>query len=299
MTVEHRTDTDTWDPGTGVGATATLVAAARAVAAASPDALIDDPLARPLVHAVGVAELSRWADGDVDDEDPDVQWVLRGFVDLMAVRTRFFDDFLHEATEAGIRQVVNLASGLDARSYRMDWPGGTRIFELDQASVIGFKTTTLADLGVDSSAELHAIAVDLRQDWPAALRANGFDAQAPTVWLIEGLLPFLRPDAQDRLLDAVSELSVSGSRLGAEMFVPPSRELMAPVTRRWQSGGFSVQPRDLVYDEDRTDVTVYLNAHGWSATTTTMRTLLARHGLSHRADDPLFTNNSYYTATRI
>lgn len=299
MTLEQRTDTDTWDPGTSVGATATLVAAARAAAAASPDALIDDPLAKPLVHAVGVAELSRWADGDIDDEDPDVQWVLRGFVDLMAVRTRFFDDFLQDATDAGIRQVVNLASGLDARSYRMAWPAGTRIFELDQAPVIGFKTSTLADLGVDTSAELHAVPIDLRQDWPAALRANGFDAQQPTVWLIEGLLPFLRPDAQDRLLDAVTELSVAGSRLGAEIFVPPSRELMEPVTRRWQSSGFSVQPQDLVYDEDRSDVTVYLNAHGWSATTTTMRTLLARHGLSRRADDPLFTNNSYYTATRI
>src|SRR5690625_123146 len=165
--------------------------------------------------------------------------------------------------------------------------------------MIGFKPTTLSDLVDDSIPDLHATAVDLRQDWPAALRANGFDAQQPTVWLIEGLLPFLRPDAQDRLLDAVTELSVSGSRLGAEMFVPPSRELMEPVTRRWQSSGFSVQPQDLVYDEDRTDVTVYLNAHGWSAATTTMRTLLARHGLSRRAEDPLFTNNSYYTATRI
>ena len=40
-----------------------------------------------------------------------------------------------------------LASGLDARAYRLPWPAGTTVFEIDQARVIEFKTATLADLG--------------------------------------------------------------------------------------------------------------------------------------------------------
>ena len=123
----------------------------------------------------------------------------------IAVRTRYFDDFFAEATAAGIRQAVILASGLDTRAYRLDWPDGTVVYEIDQPQVIEFKTRTLADLGAAPSADRRTVGIDLRDDWPAALRAAGFDPTQPTAWIAEGLLVYLPPEAQDRLFDNIKQ----------------------------------------------------------------------------------------------
>jgi methyltransferase (TIGR00027 family) len=210
-----RTDGDSWGPGSSVGATATMVAASRALASQGPEALLDDPLADPLVRAVGLAPFVRMIDGEITlDDDP----LLRreALNEQITVRTRFFDDFFKAATEAGVRQAVILASGLDTRAYRLNWPSEMVVYELDQPEVIEFKTRTLADLGAAPSADRRPISVDLRDDWPAALRQNGFDVNQPTAWIAEGLLVYLPPEAQDRLFDSITALSAPGSR------VPPS-----------------------------------------------------------------------------
>ncbi|MBO0866856.1 MAG: class I SAM-dependent methyltransferase, partial [Mycobacterium sp.] len=246
----QRTDHDTWDLATSVGATATMVAAARAVATNTPDALINDPFAEPLVRAVGVDFFTRWATGELDPADvdtPDAPWGLQRMADLMAARTRYFDAFFLDATSAGIRQTVILASGLDARAYRLPWPAGTTVFEIDQPQVIEFKTATLAELGAEPTADLRALPIDLRQDWPAALREAGFDPDQPTAWIAEGLLAFLPPDAQDRLLDNVTRLSANGSRLAAEIFVnstdadsAQSHDILDTAMARWRDHGFDI-----------------------------------------------------------
>jgi hypothetical protein len=120
-----RTDSDTWDLATSVGATATMVAAARAVATNADNPLINDRFAEPLVRAVGVDFLTRWATGELsaaDVDDSDGGWRLAHMPDAMALRTRYFDAFFGGAAAAGIRQAVILASGLDARAYRLTWP---------------------------------------------------------------------------------------------------------------------------------------------------------------------------------
>ncbi|MCW2691263.1 MAG: methyltransferase, putative, family, partial [Mycobacterium sp.] len=223
----ERTDDDSWDLATSVGATATMVAAARAIATNADEPLINDPFAEPLVRAVGVDFFTRWATGELDPADVDVAnapWGLRQLTDLLAARTRYFDAFFLDATAAGIRQAVILASGLDARGYRLSWPAGMTVFEIDQPEVIKFKTATLADLNAEPTAELRPVAIDLRHDWPAALRQAGFDPEQPTAWIAEGLLAFLPPDAQDRLLDNITELSADGSRLATEFAGPAAAD---------------------------------------------------------------------------
>ena len=171
------------------------------------------------MRAVGVDFLTRWATGELNGDDLDVEgsgWGLQQMPAAMAARTLYFDAFFADAAAAGIRQAVILASGLDARAYRLDWPAGMTVFEIDQPEVIAFKTTTLAGLGAEPKAELRTVAIDLREDWPTALKAAGFDPTQPSAWIAEGLFGYLPPEAQDRLLDAVTELSAPGSRLGSE-----------------------------------------------------------------------------------
>jgi methyltransferase (TIGR00027 family) len=285
----QRSDNDTWDLATSVGATATMVAAARAVATHTSDPLIDDPFAEPLVKAVGVDFFTRWATGELDPADvdtPDAPWGLQRMTDLLVARTRYFDEFFRDATSAGIRQVVILASGLDARAYRLPWPAGTTVFEIDQPQVIEFKATTLAGLGAAPTAELRTVPVDLRDDWPTALREAGFEPGRPTAWIAEGLLAFLPPDAQDRLLDNITDLSADGSRLAAEIFVnstgadsAQSRDLLDTAMARWRDGGFDIELSELGYDGDRNDVAAYLADHGWQPVRTPLSALLTDNGL--------------------
>lgn len=304
-----RTDNDTWDLASSVGATATMVAAARAVASRGPGAVINDPYAEPLVRAVGVDFFTRLAAGDIDPatlDTDDSTPGLRRFTDGMAARTRFFDDFFAAATAAGIRQAVILASGLDARAYRLAWPAGTVVFELDQPQVIEFKSRTLADLGAEPTADRRAVPVDLRHDWPAALRAAGFDPAKPTAWIAEGLFGYLPPDAQDRLLDQITELSAPGSRVGAEgvpniadLDADDIRTRMKAATDQWRSHGFDLDFADLVFLGDRAEVGTYLQGHGWSTTTIGTDELLAASGLTPFGDDDTgFAKIVYVTATR-
>jgi methyltransferase (TIGR00027 family) len=305
-----RTDNDTWDLATSVGVTATMVAAARAVATKADQPLINDQYAEPLVRAVGVDFLTRWATGDLDIADVDSDdstWKLQQMPDAMAVRTRFFDAFFADATQAGIRQAVILASGLDARAYRLQWPTGMTVFEVDQPEVIAFKTQTLSDLGATPTADRRTVAIDLRNDWPAALAEAGFDKTQPTAWIAEGLLGYLPPEAQDRLLDNISALSADGSRLATEAIPDMSdvdqekaRELMRKATDKWRAAGFDLDFDELGYQGERNDVAEYLEGLGWRSVGRPMGELLAEHGIPPmpQSDSVSMADTIYYTSTK-
>jgi methyltransferase (TIGR00027 family) len=279
-----RTDNDTWDL-----ATATMVAAARAMASKADDALIDDPFAEPLVRAVGVDFFTRLVTGELrpEDLDSDSESVgMQRMTDNMAVRTRFFDEFFLTSTERGIRQAVILASGLDSRAYRLAWPAGTTVYEIDQPDVIEFKTRTLAELGAEPTAERRTVAMDLRYDWPSALIEEGFDPNQPTAWSAEGLLGYLPPDAQDRLLDTITELSAPGSRVAVESVpnIDPADhekavERMQAASDRWRDHGFDLDFAELVYLGDRNEAAAYLGDHGWQLNRQSVNELFAANGL--------------------
>lgn len=304
-----RTNDDTWDLATSVGTTATMVAAARSIA--TREGAIDDEFAEPLVRAVGVDFLTRWATGELTAADVDDDGSPFGLAQMpaaMAARTRFFDEFFAAAAQAGIRQAVILASGLDARAYRLDWPADMTVFEIDQPAVIDFKTTTLEGLGAAPKADLRTVAIDLREDWPTALTAAGFDTATPSAWIAEGLYGYLPPEAQDRLLDAITALSAPGSRLASEAVpnlsdIDPeeTRERMRAATAKWREHGFDLDFSELGFVGERNDVGEYLDARGWTSTVTTMAALLNAHGFEAipGADDDRQTMNgvSYYTST--
>jgi methyltransferase (TIGR00027 family) len=295
-----RTDNDTWDLASSVGATATAVAASRAMASQNPDALLNDPWADPLVRAVGIDTFVKLIDGETKQTD-DPLLNRRAMKEQIAVRTRFFDDFFVLAAESGIRQAVILASGLDTRAYRLPWPADTKVFEIDQPEVIAFKTRTLADLGAEPAAERTAVAIDLREDWPAALAEAGFDPKQPTAWSAEGLLVYLPPDAQDRLFDNIAGLSAPGSRIATEHM--DLRDVPADwadrLTERSRRIGSNINLAELFYSGDRNPAADYLKEHGWHIDIQTTSQIYAANGFE-LPDDELASfgdGSGYLTAT--
>lgn len=282
-----RTEGDSWDITESVGATALSVAASRAVETAAADPLIRDEFAQALVSSAG----SAWA----RLASPDQEWLgddergrrdQRIARDYQAVRTHFFDEYFDAAVRTGIRQVVILAAGLDARAYRLDWPAGTTVYEIDQSKVLEYKTGILESHGAVPKAKRFTVAVDLRADWPAALTAAGFDRALPTAWLAEGLLPYLPPEAQDRLFEKVTALSAPDSRVAVEVFSLDSannerrREARrARFARMRDRLGLDVNVEALTYrDADRADAAEWLADHGWQVHEVSNRSEMARLG---------------------
>ncbi|OBA64517.1 SAM-dependent methyltransferase [Mycobacterium sp. 1100029.7] len=299
-----RLDDDSWDLASSVGATATLVAAARAAATRRPEPVVTDRFAEPLVRAVGIDLFNRIAAGEFDVEEDSALGIPR-MTDMFGARARFFDDYFTQVTAAGIRQVVIVAAGLDSRAYRLEWPTGTKVYEIDQPEVIDFKTTTLSKIGATPTAERRPVSIDLRDDWPAALQATGFDAGQPTAWLAEGvLIGFLPPEAEVRLLDNIIALSAEGSRLAADYgsvtgSVEESPEEARQITDALARHGFELDYAQLVYFAEHTDVAAHLQDRGWDVLRFRLAELFTAAGLPglRAADERGPVNNiSFVTA---
>ncbi|MBF6245829.1 class I SAM-dependent methyltransferase [Nocardia elegans] len=283
-----RSDDDSWDITESVGATAIGVAAMRAAETRRPDALFRDPYAARLVEAAGsgwshimraqVAATSAGADPAGEGEP-----AYSSLAAMLIARTVYFDEYFAAASAAGIRQVVILASGLDARAYRLEWPSGTVVFEIDQPKVLEFKNSVLAD--EQPAVDRRAIGVDLRQDWPKELWDNGFDPTAPTAWLAEGLLRYLPGEAQDRLFGDIAALSAPGSRIalnigrGRREDSPALQAMRERRKRLLAEAGITLNLEELWYPwEGRTDPRDWFTAHGWAVTAGDPVAVLSDHG---------------------
>ncbi len=293
-----RSDHDQWDIVSGVGYTALMVAGWRAVHAVNPDPLAEDPYAKLFIAASG----DPYWTGQL--ADPPSSQNATTFPRLYGVQTRFFDDFFVASTGNGIRQAVIVAAGLDSRAYRLTWPAGTTVFEVDQPAVLEFKTRVLADQGVPPAAVRKDVAADLRDDWGAALRAAGFDADRPAAWSVEGLLPYLTAAAQNALFTAIGELSAPGSRvavgaLGSRLDSGQLSELEANYPGVNMAG--DVDFSALTYHDDA-DTADWLGKHGWAVDPVkTNPQLQAGYGrtpaeVDRRLDDIM--RSQYITATR-
>jgi len=285
-----RTEGDTWDLANSVGATATMVAAARAAATRSSQPVITDEYAEPLVRAVGLDLFTRLASGELNSDDIEKGVGFPRMVDTFAARARFYDDYFAAAGKAGLRQVVIVASGLDARSYRLPWPTGTTVYEIDQPEVIAFKTAALSEIGAAPTAELRTVGIDLRDDWPSALQKAGFDSAQPTAWLAEGvLIGFLPPEAEVRLLDSITPLSSEGSRLAADYGTlndgsQESQEEARRMAEGWRRQGLDLDIAGLTYPGEHTDVAAHLHADGWETTRFQLTDLFTAAGLPQLAE---------------
>lgn len=260
-----RSDRDSWDITESVGATALFVAAARALEAHKPEPLAVDPFAEVFCRAAPGA----WhdlVDGKAPEHILNSSDFGRSFVDFQGARTRYFDRYFDAAAQAGVRQVVLLAAGLDSRAYRLQWPESTVVYELDQPQVLEFKRTVLADHGCQPTATRREIAIDLRGDWVGALRSNGFDAELPSAWLAEGLLMYLPASAQADLFDGIDGLAAPGSWVAVEQMAPMPDDVFA-AARAGQIGaaGSADGYFSLIYNQQHAPAESWFAERGWNA----------------------------------
>jgi methyltransferase (TIGR00027 family) len=268
-----RTADDQWDIASSVGWTALMVAAGRAVETNRDDGLVDDPYAEDFLARAQTPQPlptrpeQRWPDpGRAGDEATVMDELWSVMCTYQGIRSRYFDTVLAAAVRDGVDQVVLLAAGLDARALRLDWPAGTTLFELDQAGVLNFKDAVLEETGASPRCDRRRIAVDLREDWPAALRAAGFDPERPSAWLAEGLLPFLPAAAEAELFERIGELAAPGSTIAVEHFGSALDQFRDdPAVARFGSP-FGVDMSSLVFldEQDRPSPADRLGRDAWS-----------------------------------
>jgi methyltransferase (TIGR00027 family) len=293
-----RSDDDHWDIVNSVGYTALLVAGWRALHALSPQPLVRDEYAKVFIAASQDPYLAGVLANPGTSEDE------TAFPRLYGVQTRFFDDFFTSAGDAGIRQAVIVAAGLDSRAYRLEWPEGTTVFEVDLPKILEFKASVLGERGAAPKARRREVAADLRTDWPTPLRAAGFDPQRPSAWSVEGVLPYLTDEAQNALFTRISELCAPGSRvavgaLGSRL----DREQLAALESTHPGVNMSgdVDFSGLTY-EPKTDPAEGLAAHGWAvAPVRNTLELQAGYGMIPPDVDvkiDSFMHSQYITATR-
>lgn len=249
----------------GVWATAVGVARVRALESEREDALFRDPLARAFAAAGGL-----WPSSPPPADEAARRRRL-GVAFSIVIRTRFLDDLLREAAVSGVRQVVLLGAGMDSRAFRMDWPEGTRLFEVDTAAPLDFKASVLRRERALARCERITVPVDLREDWPRALAAAGHDPAAPTVWIAEGLLIYLPEDAVELLLARIGAQSAPGSRMGLTL---GSRG----VIERFGADAAPGSAASLWVSEMPDDPVDWLAGHGWEASSHTLRERAAAYG---------------------
>jgi methyltransferase (TIGR00027 family) len=251
-----------WDIASGAGITALGLAAARSVESGRPDRLIEDPFARTLFDAAraDLPMLVDWPGPGVSISDTEALH-LHGSR-YIGLRTRYYDDALLAAARDGLTQGVLLGAGLDTRAFRLDLPADFHLFELDQPGVLEFKSATLQDLAAEPRCSHSSIGIDLREDWPAALQAAGFEPRRPTVWVAEGLLAYLPPEAQSGLVSAIHDLAARGSVLVLDRI---AGDPAAPDRLKALSERSGIDMEGLLANGDSSDVAASLSAKGWIA----------------------------------
>lgn len=263
-----RSEGDSWDITTSVGSTALFVATARALEAGKPDPAAVDPYAELFCRAAG-GDAQAVLDGNLPDHELLSSDFGQHFVNFQGARTRYFDDYFSGAADAGVRQVVILAAGLDSRAFRLSWPDETTIFELDQPQVLAFKGYVLSQRGIRPTAERREVAVDLRQDWPKALCDAGFDPTRPSAWIAEGLLLYLPAAAQEQLFTGIDGLAAPGSHVAVEDGVPmPATAYDAAVAAEIEAGDDTRNFHRLIYNEQYAPAGQWFGDRGWTATVT-------------------------------
>lgn len=238
-------------------------AAQRCRESARSDRLFSDPLAEVFAGEEGMTALRLSEQYNPRHQDTANQ---------IALRVRFFDDVAQNCAAEGIRQFVLLAAGMDARTYRMNWPDKTTCYEVDHPELLGIKEEILRGETVEPKCRRVALGTDLSHDWAPQLIKSGFNRAERSAWLIEGLFYYLEEPAVEHVLRQVSGLATPGS------------VVVADLVSRWLLTSPWMQPALKAMEE---------RGMGWRFGTDDPAGLFARHGWRAEVKDPAREGNTY------
>jgi methyltransferase (TIGR00027 family) len=278
--------------------TAVGVAYIRAQESLRPDRLFEDPLASAFVVASGWTPPES-VEAEVGDAPADVRAYWGTVVQSVIVRTRFLDEYAMDAAASGVRQFVILGAGLDARAFRLSWPAGMSVFEIDVPDVIGFKERVLTDMGARPAAQRIIVRADLTKDWYPRLLGAGFDASQPSAWLAEGLLIYLTAEQNEALISTIGEASPPGSKLGVTLGGKGSLDVPGDVTRNGEGLDSVGSVRAMWRSEAPEDPAGWLASHGWKAEVFSARERAAAFGRPLADDAPQSAMRALVRATRV
>lgn len=265
-----------WDIVSSVGVTALAAASARAAEALRDPPLVTDPYAAAFVRAA-----NPYMPRPLALTPEELAEMGESFLHLghyVGIRSRFIDDYCANAAAGGIRQVVILAAGLDARAYRLAWPAGTVVYEVDTGPVLEFKESTLSEAGVPPGCERRAVGADLREDWSAGLKGVGFDPAVPSAWLMEGLLMYLADGEVETLLARVLQLSAPGSRIVAEDMRIGADGVRDPGAFKGAAQWVDTDITDTWSADKRHDPADWLSSRGWRVSAARAGDLASEYG---------------------
>ena len=280
----------------GVGMTAVGVAYIRAQERLRPDRLFDDPLAAAFIDESGWAPPSELMP-DLAESSDEMKAYWGSIAAYVIVRTKFLDDYANDAMAAGIRQFVILGAGLDARAFRLDWPEGARVFEVDVGDVNEFKERALARISLQPKAERIVVEADLTENWMPSLERAGFDRSVPTAWMAEGLLIYFTPEQNEELISTISTASTVGSRIAMTLAREGSLNVPDMIVQAGPEGARSVP--GMWKSEAPGDPRVWLRQHGWDAEVFDSRERATAYGRPLPATTPESAVRALVRAVRV
>jgi methyltransferase (TIGR00027 family) len=200
----------------GIGWTALLASSARDEEKTQPVPLVTDPWAGLFAAAASPDVGEKIPSlGPTPDKPRSELWEF--LTSYILTRTLFIDEQVGGAIADGASQVVLMASGLDSRAARLDYPPGVKVFEIDREPVLAFKSAVLAAHDADVARRIPVVA-DLTGDWASALRQAGWRDDVPTCWVVEGLLMYLEQPRIAALIGALQDACGAGDRLVTEYY---------------------------------------------------------------------------------
>lgn len=195
--------------------TAHFVALGRAMADAGVSHIPDfhDPTARVFLNEKGKHSLAKIERATRARKRGYRLEMARVMGDIMALRTMAIDAAVRDAIAGGATQLVILGAGYDGRAWRMPELDGVNVFEVDHPATQGDKRARLAELP-PARGIVHFVSIDfVRESLGAVLDRAGHDRAAPTCWIWEGVVMYLRRDVMRATLAAIADRSASGSTL--------------------------------------------------------------------------------------
>lgn len=142
------------------------------------------------------------------------EWRSPGLIGFVVSRTRYIDDYLEKCLDSATKQVIILGAGLDSRAYRFAiLKGPVKVFEVDQPATQTAKIDRVKKIFHEIPKHVTFIPLDFNEETLEKLVKCGYNRLLKTLFIWEGVIPYLHSEAVDAILAWVRSNSAQGSSI--------------------------------------------------------------------------------------